>query len=538
MSQTKDYRKTAVVATCIDPNNQLFNEKFTFESVKEAIGYLKPSLCPTLSPALMTQLFNGKCKQCCGFTFEKVTLDNPSSEIPKEHKEVQLQFTKDLELSPKGKPLNNLSNTILIISKDPRLMGNLSFNELSNKILYEGKPITDYDEDTIALYVEEYLGAYNDQHIQKAINHVAHKNSFHPIKDIIVNLEWDGVKRVDEILINILGATDNQLNRILTKKWFYGLMKRLFEPGCNWDNMLIIHDNCGGTGKSTFAQRIALDEYCTTNIDIYNLSDKDNIAKLNSNWIINFDELAQFDKSDMDRLKGFLTEKRSTARLAYRRNDESYERHCVFYGSTNQDNFLRDYTDVTKAERRFWVVECNGTPHDQNWWNKNFSDSIRDQVLAEAYYFYKNNPKFNYELNSEEQQLLYEVQCKYKTSNGDVALKSLVKMLHKDKFPINSTYTMYSFHSIYKDISNGIRCPQDEVINVIPVDYIRNIFKYKSEGFITSVFNGVGWRKDVYMWDGDVIECYIRKGYPTNIRLNNNGKYVPVDLTEESNSLF
>lgn len=528
-----DYRRQAVLATRVDTN-----DTFQFTSIKEAIDYLKPH-CPHLSPAVMTQCFNGKRKQCDGFTFSKIDIQTSDSisvlSDPTPISEESLSFTKNLILSPKGKPINNLPNTVEIIRNDPKIAGKLSFNEMTQEFLYKGEPIRDYVYDDIAFIVNEYLDSYTDQHIVKAVSIVCRENSFHPIKDIVSNLSWDGKPRLETVMIDILGAKDNKLNRALTIKWFYGLMKRLYEPGCNWDNMLIIHDHCGGTGKSTFAQRIAFDEFCSTNIPIDKLEDKDNVALMNHNWIINFDELARFDKSDMDRLKSFLTEKNNRTRLAYGRNVQKFDRHCVFYGSTNNDCFLRDYTDTGRAERRFWVIECEGRPHDQDWWEENFSDYVRDQILAEAYHKYISDPNFNYELTPEEQDLLYEVQCKYKTSNYDIELNSLVKSITEDKWPIDWSHTIYSFKSIYKDLSNGIRIQEDVNINAIPVDYIRNIFKYKPEGFITMAFNKMGWKKDIYSFNGEIVECYIRKGIKSNLILTKDGRYIPYDPVSDSN---
>lgn len=529
--QMPDYRQQAVIATRVADN-----EDFCYSSISEMIEQLKP-ICPHLSPAVVTQCFNGKRKECDGYTFKKVDMGSFESDTTLTSRGKpsveDLAFTQNFIRSPKGKPVNNLQNTQLIIENDPRIMGKLSYNTMIDERQYMGEPVKDSLYYDLASIVEEYLGVYSDQHITKAVDRVCRENSYHPIQTVISNLEWDGEKRLETILIELLGAKDNKLNRALTVKWFYGLMKRQFEEGCNWDHMLVLHDKCGGTGKSTFPSRIALDEFCSSNIDIDNLDDKDNVALMNHSWIINFDELAHFDKPEMERIKKFLTNTYSKIRPAYGREVKMFYRHCVFFGSTNNNYFLRDYTDPDKTERRFWIVECEGEPHNREWWDEHFPDDIRDQVLAEAYDFYKNNPKFDYELTPEEDALLFEVQSRYKTANHDIELTSLIKSLTNDRWPVYWQNSLYSFRSVYKMLSNGDGIQGDVQIDAIPVDYVRSIFKQKTAGFITSAFKNKGWSKDIYMFNGEITECYLREGVETNVELNEDGQYVLKDQSNE-----
>lgn len=531
VKQTPDYRQQAVIATRVADK-----EDFYYSSISEMIEQLKP-VCPHLSPAVVTQCFNGKRKECDGYTFKKVDMGSFESDTTLTNQEKpsveDLAFTQNFIRSPKGKPVNNLQNTQLIIENDPRIMGKLSYNTMIDERQYMGEPVKDSLYYDLASIVEEYLGVYSDQHITKAVDRVCRKNSYHPIQTVITNLEWDGEKRLETILIDLLGAKDNKLNRALTIKWFYGLMKRQFEEGCNWDHMLVLHDKCGGTGKSTFPSRIALDEFCSSNIDIDNLEDKDNIALMNHSWIINFDELAHFDKPEMERIKKFLTNTYSKTRPAYGKEVKMFYRHCVFFGSTNNNYFLRDYTDPDKTERRFWIVECEGEPHSREWWNEHFDNDKRDQVLAEAYDFYKKNPNFDYELTREEDALLFDVQSKYKTANHDIELTSLIKSLTNDRWPVYWQNNLYSFRSVYKMLSNGDGIQGDVQIDAIPVDYVRSIFKQKTAGFITSAFKNKGWSKDIYMFNGEITECYLREGVETNVELNEDGQYVLKDQSNE-----
>lgn len=260
------------------------------------------------------------------------------------------------------------------------------FNELTNNLEVNGKPIDDRMMDNICINMEHEIGINNDKKTRQCITTLCTSNSYHPLKEKIESVEWDGVPRVEDFFIKFLGAFDTPLNRKYTRCWFKAAIKRLYEPGCMWDNMLILYDKTQETGKTKIFERLSLGYY-SVNPDI---SNKDCINIMNSAWIINFDELARFDKKDMNTLKTFMTIRSEINRLAYARYAETYERHCIFCGTTNDQYFLRDYT--SKRERRFWIMNCKGTRREKSWWEENLPDSYIGQLWAEAKAWYDSNP--------------------------------------------------------------------------------------------------------------------------------------------------
>ena len=260
------------------------------------------------------------------------------------------------------------------------------YNELTNNLEVNGKPIDDRVLDEMCCEMEESIGVNNDKKTKQAITYLCVRDSYNPLKQKIESVEWDGVERAEMFFIKFLGAFDNQLNRKYTRCWFKAAIKRLYEPGCMWDNMLILYDKTQQTGKTKIFERLSLGYY-TANPDI---SNKDCINIMNNAWLINFDELARFDKKDMNTLKTFMTIRSEINRLAYARYAETYERHCVFCGTTNEQHFLRDYT--SERERRFWIMNCKGTRRENKWWKENLPDSYIEQLWAEVKHWYDEDP--------------------------------------------------------------------------------------------------------------------------------------------------
>ena len=232
-------------------------------------------------------------------------------------------------------------------------------------------------------------------------------------------------------------------------KWLYAAMKRLYEPGCSFDNMPIIYDPTQGTGKSKVIERLVT---CFRSIDpalsygfdatiTADTKDKDNVDKMNRSWICLQDELTEFLKSNPEATKQFLSQSIDTARLSYAKRSKDFKRHCVFIATTNVDYFLKDTT--TDFERRYWIMEANGEVHSTQWWKENLTDKYLLQVWAEVYYFYRNNPDFEYAtLNLDERQQLQEVQDRHKTLNLDDVLKDKITEILDARYYKN-TFTSY-----------------------------------------------------------------------------------------------
>lgn len=302
-----------------------------------------------------------------------------------------------------------------------------AYNELTGNLEINGKPINDLLLDNICVNMERDLKINDEKKTRQCITSLCTGNSYHPLREKIESVEWDGKPHAEDFFIRILGADPTPLNRKYTRCWFKAAIKRLYEPGCMWDNMIIIYDKTQGTGKTKVFERLSLGYY-SVDPDI---SNKDCINIMNNSWIINFDELAKFDKKDMNALKTFIATRSEVNRLAYARYAATYDRHCIFCGTTNEQYFLRDYT--SERERRFWVINCKGKPHSAEWWDENLPDEEILQVWAEAKAWYDADPNiegFNdTDINDE-----ILVQAGHKSFNNNPADELLVRSILNGKY--------------------------------------------------------------------------------------------------------
>lgn len=340
-------------------------------------------------------------------------------------KTTKSEWYSKIATNEKGEIKKSFENVVNFIKYYPEFKGKLNYNEFMSYENFEDKIINDADILKFRLRVEQELGFDVPEKVEAAVKYICHENSFNPFKDAIEDIMWDGTERLENFFIKYLGVEDNIYNRSFTKKWFYALMKRLYEPGCPFDCMLIIYDDTQGTGKSKIVEKL-IDSlginYGYDQTITCDNKDKDNVDKLNKAWIVGIDEMNDFLKKNPEQTKQFLSQSRDQARLSYARRSETYYRHCVFYGNSNLNFFLKDYTNG--FERRYWVMDAHGTRHDSKWWDENMPPEYCRQVLAEAKYIYDTEPDFVYNsLNNEETDYLKEVQYRHKTLNNDDLLQ-------------------------------------------------------------------------------------------------------------------
>ena len=396
------------------------------------------------------------------------------------------------------KPENTVDNIKIFLNTNPKYVGKIKMNLYTSNSEFDGQKITDAIRSCIYNDVERGLGIWERSKVDSVINEICidPRNQYHPLKDYIKNLAWDGTKRIETLFIDWFKADDTPLVRAYAKKWMIAAIKRVFEPGCKFDNVILLQGS-QGIGKSTFCERLSAGFGVADNLDIEN--PKEYVPVLNQSWICVMDELRGFTKKEQTTIKNFLSKTEDTVRLAYKGDSEPYKRHCVFIGSTNNETFLNDYSQMT--ERRYWIVKCNIT--DRYYVYNNFTKDIVDQLWAEAYYLYKKNPDYCLDIEPELYDLFKEDQKQYKSFAEDPAYEFLKDILSrkypKQEFLDDEFLRIVEHPSEYKGIYE---------LDKIPVRFITNALnnsKYlssRSTSWIKTVMEELGWKKMPYVYKG------------------------------------
>lgn len=319
----------------------------------------------------------------------KIQLSSEKIEAARDEFEDITDWLGKLEYNKRGELENTLSNLLLILKNDENLKG-IVFNQLSDGMEIRGevpwkhpsKFWRDADDAQLISYIDLAYGTFSARNYEIAVAKVTDDRSYHPIRTFLDNLpEWDGGKRLDTLLIDYLGAKDNEYVRAVTRKTLVGAIARVLNPGCKYDTMLVLNGP-QGIGKSTLISKIG-GEWFSDSLHLSDTKDKTAAEKLQGYWILEIGELAGLRKAEVDTLKGFISKQNDIYRASFGRRATPHLRQCVFIGTTNAENgYLRDVT----GNRRFWPVKVPGGGYKRVW---DITTGELQQIWAEALTYYR-----------------------------------------------------------------------------------------------------------------------------------------------------
>ena len=283
----------------------------------------------------------------------------------------------DFERTPGGKII---ANSLPNIRRALALRGVvLKYDEFARRSLIEGfsDDLGQHLDDAAAR--REWFGIDEQHHFRPSKDFFidvllgeAERNRYHPVRDYLASLRWDGTKRLDSWLITYGGAEDTPFNRAVGPLTLIAAVRRVRQPGVKFDEMLVLESE-QGLNKSSALVVLAVHEAWFTDSLPLNASDKTVIEHLSGRLIVEAAELKGMRRGDIEHLKAFLSRRIDRARMAYGRLVEEAPRQCVIIGTTNSARYLKDIT----GNRRFWPVrvkafDLEALRHD------------RDQLWAEA----------------------------------------------------------------------------------------------------------------------------------------------------------
>lgn len=320
----------------------------------------------------------------------------------------------------KGTIKPTIDNIRIILEYDPKLTGRIYFDTFRAKAYINAstpwdeeskasakspKEWTDKDDAGLRWYLERTYSISDKNRIIDALDMHFIANSKHPVKAFIERAKWDGSPRIDTLFVDYLGAEDTPYMRAVTRKVFTAAVVRIYEPGAKFDYITVLAGR-EGIGKSTLIKRLGSSWYSDS---FFTVEGKEAMDQLRGAWLIEIAELSGLKKSEMTAIKAFVSKQEDQYRQAYGRNTATYKRQCVFFGTTNEKDFVRN----ENGNRRFWVVPVGDTEARLKPWD--LSDEVIAQIWAEAYESYEQGEELY--LNAEQTKELQAIQERFSEPN-------------------------------------------------------------------------------------------------------------------------
>lgn len=325
--------------------------------------------------------------------FSSASEDEPGVELVEVESD---EWLAELEYDRKGNSLlSTINNILLILQHDPRLKKRFALDQFENrevalkdlpwrKVTQATRYLTDADDSGLRHYLEKTYGLSNASKTQDALIQVLRDNAFHPVRQYLQELTWDGEERLDRLLVEYLGAEDTEYVRAVTRKTLVAAVARVFQPGIKFDYILVLV-GAQGQGKSQIIDRLGgrwfSDSFGT-------VQGKEAYEQIQGVWLVEMAELAGLKKAEVETIKHFISKREDRYRVAYGRRVENFPRQCVFFGTSNNRDFLRDPT----GNRRFWPVDTMQRLFVKDVF-KELTEEEVGQIWAEAVELYRCGEK-------------------------------------------------------------------------------------------------------------------------------------------------
>jgi predicted P-loop ATPase len=286
-----------------------------------------------------------------------------------------------------GAPTANVFNVMLALREAPELRGTFGFNQFTlHEMLHQelpgvipgttpGVPRAWRDQDTVLLQCwlqSQGLRTVTAWMVDAGVNAVMHEQAYHPVRDWLESLSWDGVSRLETWLARYLGTPQNPYHAHVGRWFLMTMCRRVFEPGCRADYVLVL-EGPQGIEKSTLLARLAGTLWFSDNLP--DIGTKDASEHLVGRWLVEIAEMDKFDRAESAAMKAFISRTTERYRRAYAKRTGDEPRQCVFAGTVNHRSYLKDET----GNRRYWPIAVGGI-------DLAGLALVRDQLFAEAWH--------------------------------------------------------------------------------------------------------------------------------------------------------
>lgn len=315
-----------------------------------------------------------------------------------------------------GRIEKTINNAVLVLENDPLLKGKIVTDEFASCGMINGRVPwnpedgrrrwKDADDAGFYRYMETFYGITGREKLDNALLLVSSQNRINDVRDYLQGLKWDGNRRLDFLLPDYLGSEDNAYVRAVMRKSLCAAVARAVLGGVKFDYMPIF-TGPQGIGKSTFLSILGKDWFSDS---LTTFEGKEAAEMIQGTWINEIGELTAMTRQETNAVKQFLSKQHDIYRAAYGRRTDRYPRRCVFFGTSNEAEFLKD----TTGNRRFWPVDVGVHPAKKSVW-EDLPKEV-DQIWAEAYVYWQlGEPLY---LSKEEEALAEVIQEEHKESSG------------------------------------------------------------------------------------------------------------------------
>nr|DAK74738.1 MAG TPA: virulence associated protein E [Caudoviricetes sp.] len=319
----------------------------------------------------------------------KERYEEANKEFQSDNTDCSDEWMFNLKRNSNGIIEKTIDNILLVLENDPLVKWKIALDDFANRGLVLGalpwdssekkRFWNDTDDAGLRHYLEKVYGIIGKEKIYDATSLCAHKHKFNSVRDYLLSVKWDGVPRLESIFIDYFGADDNDYTKEVAKKSFVAAVARVMQPGIKFDNMVII-SGAQGIGKSTFFSYLGKDWFSDS---LVTFEGKEAAELIQGRWLIEVGELSGMTKSETNTVKQFLSKTDDIYREAYGRRTAQFPRKCVFFGTTNDTEYLKDPT----GGRRFWPVDADAEKATKSV----FTDLPKevDNIWAEAFVFWQ-----------------------------------------------------------------------------------------------------------------------------------------------------
>lgn len=340
----------------------------------------------------------------------------------------------DALVSSRGETLSILANALLALRRDPAWRGVLAYDEMQCTAVlrrpiprFTGtppkasgtypRPLTDEDATTATEWLQiAGLPKIGRDVVFSAVEVVARENGYHPVKQYLDGLTWDGVARIDHWLSDFMGAVHDAYTSTVGRLFLIAMAARIYQPGCKADHTPLFEGG-QGAGKSTICAILGGSWY-SDNLP-HDVGSKDAAQHLRGKWLIEMAEMASMKKSESEELKAFITRREEKYRPSFGRKEVVEPRQCMFIGTTNKTEYLRDETGA----RRFWPVKV-GVAGEIDTAGLS---ATRDQLFAEAVHRFKTGESWWPDREFEAQHIAPEQERRFEVDAWETAIAAYLE---------------------------------------------------------------------------------------------------------------